>query len=82
MLLLTILNNKIDHPNYYFNDFDAVIVALDHNIINLHSIVWVKYNGPIQFDRTSFLLKITISKIRFRSIYIRIIKLGEIILVK
>jgi DNA-directed RNA polymerase subunit beta' len=54
---LTILNNKIDHPNYYFNDFDAVIVALDHNIINLHSIVWVKYNGPIQFDRTSFFIK-------------------------
>jgi DNA-directed RNA polymerase subunit beta' len=54
---LTILNNKIDHPNYYFNDFDAVIVALDHNIINLHSIIWVKYSGPIQFDRTSFFIK-------------------------
>ena len=54
---LTIVNNKIDHPNYYFNDFDAVIVALDHNIINLHSIIWVKYSGPIQFDRTSFFIK-------------------------
>ena len=54
---LTILNNKADHPNYYFHDFDAVIVALDHNIINLHSIIWVKYSGPIQFDRTSFFIK-------------------------
>jgi DNA-directed RNA polymerase subunit beta' len=54
---LTILNNKADHQNFYCHDFDAVIVALDHNIINLHSIIWVKYSGPIQFDRTSFFIK-------------------------
>ena len=33
------------------------MIAFDQNIINLHSIVWVKYNGSIQFDRTSFFIK-------------------------
>ena len=54
---LTILNNQNCHKNYYFIDFNAVMKALDQKIINLHSIIWVKYNGSIQFDKTSFFIK-------------------------
>ena len=54
---LTILNNQNYHKNYYFANFDAVMVAFDQNLINLHSVIWVKYNGSIQFDKTSFFIK-------------------------
>jgi DNA-directed RNA polymerase subunit beta' len=54
---LTILNNENIHKNYYFVDFDSAMTAFDQNIINLHSIIWVKYNGSIQFDRPSFFIK-------------------------
>ena len=54
---LTILNNQDSHKNYYFSNFDAVMVAFDQNIISLHSVVWVKYSGSIQFDKTSFFIK-------------------------
>ena len=54
---LTIQNNKNVHKNYYFRDFDSVMIAFDQNIITLHSLIWVKYNGSIQFDRTSFFIK-------------------------
>ena len=33
------------------------MIAFDQNIISLHSIIWVKYNGSIQFDRPSFFIK-------------------------
>ena len=54
---LTILNNENIHKNYYFVDFDSAMIAFDQNIISLHSIIWVKYNGSIQFDRPSFFIK-------------------------
>ena len=38
-------------------DFDSAMIAFDQNIISLHSVIWVKYNGSIQFDKTSFFIK-------------------------
>ena len=80
---LTILNNKNTHKNYYFSDFNSAMVAFDQNIISLHSVIWVKYNGSIQFDKTFFIKKYmlenNISIDLYTNYQIRKNNLGEII---
>jgi DNA-directed RNA polymerase subunit beta' len=54
---LTINNNHFIHTNYYFLDFEDVLRAYEQNLINLHSLLWVKYEGAVQFHKKSIFIK-------------------------
>jgi DNA-directed RNA polymerase subunit beta' len=54
---LTVNNNNFIHTNYYFLDFEDVLRAYEQNLIKLHSLLWVKYEGAIQFNKKSIFIK-------------------------
>jgi DNA-directed RNA polymerase subunit beta' len=79
---LTNMSNQIDKM-YYFLTFENVIRAFEQNIIGLQSIIWVKYEGLIQFNKKSQFIKnyrfgTTIVEI-YNNYQIRKNNLGEIL---
>ena len=81
---LTINNNHFIHTNYYFLDFEDVLRAYEQNLINLHSLLWVKYEGAVQFHKKSIFIKNSQLENNIKiEIYtnhqIRINELGEIL---
>lgn len=53
---LTITTNKYNNL-FYFLNFENALHALENKIIGLHSKIWVKYNGFIQFNKKSKFIK-------------------------
>nr|YP_010196567.1 RNA polymerase b-subunit [Gracilaria cervicornis]UAD83964.1 RNA polymerase b-subunit [Gracilaria cervicornis] len=54
----TVINNS----NQYFANLDDVLMAYQHNNISLHSLIWVRFNGPVD---DSFDQNIISSKLNF-----------------